>query len=73
MARKATLAEIYSRTLNQQRPLSEVLAEHYPWCCEDAAEIGQVFRELTRSAHDERDAEDGSPRSAPPSSSGAAA
>jgi len=48
VARKATLAEIYSRTLNQQRPLSEVLAEHYPWCCEDAAEIGQVFRELTR-------------------------
>jgi len=35
--------------------------------------LEDVFRELTRSAHDERDAEDGSPRSAPPSSSGAAA
>jgi len=48
VARKATLAEIYSRTLNQQRPLSEVLAEHYPWCCDDSAEIAQIFRELTR-------------------------
>ena len=30
--RKATLADIYSRTVNLQRPLSEVLAEQFPWC-----------------------------------------
>jgi DNA helicase II / ATP-dependent DNA helicase PcrA len=48
VARKGTLAEIYSRTLNQQRPLSEVLAEHYPWCSDDATGIAEVFRELTR-------------------------
>jgi DNA helicase-2/ATP-dependent DNA helicase PcrA len=47
VARKATLAEIYSRTLNLQRPLSEVLGLHYPWCAERAAEIGTLFRELT--------------------------
>jgi DNA helicase-2/ATP-dependent DNA helicase PcrA len=28
--RKSTLADIYSRTVNLQRPLSEVLAEFYP-------------------------------------------
>src|SRR5579872_3028796 len=48
VARKTTLAEIYSRTINQQRPLAEVLAEHYPWCLEAAVEIAEVCRELTR-------------------------
>jgi DNA helicase-2/ATP-dependent DNA helicase PcrA len=48
VARKTTLADIYSRTINLQRPLSEVLAEHYPWCREDAAELAELFRELTR-------------------------
>jgi DNA helicase-2/ATP-dependent DNA helicase PcrA len=30
--RKATLADIYSRTVNAQRPLSELLVEQFPWC-----------------------------------------
>src|SRR4029453_4396071 len=30
--RKASLADIYSRTVNAQRPLSAVLAEQFPWC-----------------------------------------
>jgi hypothetical protein len=30
--RKRTLADIYSRTVNMQAPLSQVLAEHFPWC-----------------------------------------
>ncbi len=47
VARKTTLADIYSRTLNFQRPLSEILAEHYPWCRVESAEIAEVFRELT--------------------------
>jgi ATP-dependent DNA helicase UvrD/PcrA len=45
--RKSTLADIYSRTVNLQRPLSEVLLEFYPWCRSDHTEISQVMREVT--------------------------
>lgn len=45
--RKSTLADIYSRTVNLQRPLSEVLIEFYPWCQSDHTEISQVMREVT--------------------------
>ena len=45
--RKSTLADIYSRTVNLQRPLSEVLAEFYPWCQSDHGEISRVMREVT--------------------------
>jgi DNA helicase-2/ATP-dependent DNA helicase PcrA len=45
--RKSTLADIYSRTVNLQRPLSEVLAEFYPWCQSDQVEISRVMREVT--------------------------
>jgi DNA helicase-2/ATP-dependent DNA helicase PcrA len=45
--RKATLADVYSRTVNLQRPLSEVLVEFYPWCQSDQAEISHVMREVT--------------------------
>jgi DNA helicase-2/ATP-dependent DNA helicase PcrA len=45
--RKSTLADIYSRTVNLQRPLSEVLVEFYPWCRADQTEIAQVMREVT--------------------------
>jgi DNA helicase-2/ATP-dependent DNA helicase PcrA len=41
--RKATLADIYSRTVNAQRPLSEVLAEQFPWCEPHVEEIGRIF------------------------------
>lgn len=47
VARKATLADIYSRTINAQRPLSEVLSEFYPWCRNDHSEIAGVFRAVT--------------------------
>src|SRR4051812_4971114 len=30
--RKDTVAAIYSRCVNAQRPLSEVLPQHFPWC-----------------------------------------
>ena len=41
--RKATLADIYSRTVNAQRPLSELLAEQFPWCEPHTDEIGRIF------------------------------
>jgi DNA helicase-2/ATP-dependent DNA helicase PcrA len=46
--RKATLADIYSRTVNAQRPLSELLAEQFPWCEPYAEEIGRMFRRYGR-------------------------
>jgi DNA helicase II / ATP-dependent DNA helicase PcrA len=42
--RKATLADIHSTTVNAQRPLSEVLAERFPWCERYVDEIGSIFR-----------------------------
>jgi DNA helicase-2/ATP-dependent DNA helicase PcrA len=47
VARKTTLADIYSRTVNLQRPLSEVLSESYPWCRDDHADLAAVFRAVT--------------------------
>jgi ATP-dependent DNA helicase UvrD/PcrA len=41
--RKATLADIYSRTVNAQRPLSEVLSEQFPWCEPYTEDIGRIF------------------------------
>jgi DNA helicase-2/ATP-dependent DNA helicase PcrA len=41
--RKATLADVYSRTVNAQRPLSEVLVEQFPWCEPYTEEIGRIF------------------------------
>jgi DNA helicase-2/ATP-dependent DNA helicase PcrA len=46
--RKATLADVYSRTLNAQRPLSEVLAEQFPWCEPYSDEIGRIFSRYGR-------------------------
>jgi DNA helicase-2/ATP-dependent DNA helicase PcrA len=45
--RKTTLADVYSRTVNLQQPLSHVLAAHYPWCADDADTIAAVCREVT--------------------------
>ncbi len=42
--RKATLLDIYSRTVNAQRPLSEVVAEHAPWCEEHQEALAALFR-----------------------------
>jgi ATP-dependent DNA helicase UvrD/PcrA len=46
--RKASLADIYSRTDNAQRPLSGVLAEQFPWCEPYAGEIGRIFSRYGR-------------------------
>lgn len=45
--RKATLADIYSRTINAQRPLREVLAEDFPWCEEHGDDLAALFRAYT--------------------------
>jgi DNA helicase-2/ATP-dependent DNA helicase PcrA len=41
--RKGTLADIYSRTVNAQRRLSDVLAEQFPWCEPHVEAIGRIF------------------------------
>jgi DNA helicase II / ATP-dependent DNA helicase PcrA len=43
--RKATLLDIYSRTVNAQRPLRELLAEAFPWCERHADDLGRLFVE----------------------------
>ena len=45
--RKGTLLDIYSRTVNAQRELSEVLAESFPWCADYVEEIAGLFRSYT--------------------------
>ena len=45
--RKSTLIDIYSRTVNAQRPLREVLDEDFPWCAEHADALVGLFRGYT--------------------------
>jgi DNA helicase-2/ATP-dependent DNA helicase PcrA len=45
--RKGTLLDIYSRTVNAQRELSEVLVESFPWCADYGEEIAGLFRAYT--------------------------
>ena len=42
--RAQTMLEIYSRTVNAQRPLGEVLAERFPGCAEHHAALAASFR-----------------------------
>ncbi len=46
--RKATLLDIYSRTVNSQRQLSDVLSEHFPWCEEHRDPIAAIFTAYTK-------------------------
>jgi len=45
--RKETLLAVYSRSVNGQRPLSEVLGESFPWCAEYLDELAVLFRAYT--------------------------
>ena len=45
--RKSTLLDIYSRTVNFQRPLSEVVAEAFPWCEEHVEAMAALFKAYT--------------------------
>ena len=42
--RAHTMLDIYSYTVNAQRPLAEVLAERFPWCEEHGEALGESFR-----------------------------
>ncbi|HYM55718.1 MAG TPA: ATP-dependent helicase [Solirubrobacteraceae bacterium] len=41
--RAQTMLDIYSRTVNAQTPLAEVLAESFPWCEEHGDALAEVF------------------------------
>jgi len=41
---KGTCLAIYSRVMNSQAPLADVLQDHYPWCTEWQAELKRLFR-----------------------------
>src|SRR5947209_11128016 len=45
--RKSTLLDIYSRTVNFQKPLSEVVVESFPWCEEQVDEIASLLKAYT--------------------------
>jgi DNA helicase-2/ATP-dependent DNA helicase PcrA len=45
--RKHTLADIYSRTVNAQRPVREIVAESFPWCEEHLDILGPLFQAFT--------------------------
>jgi DNA helicase-2/ATP-dependent DNA helicase PcrA len=45
--RKHTLADIYSRTVNAQRPVREIVAEGFPWCEEHLEVLGPLFQAFT--------------------------
>jgi DNA helicase-2/ATP-dependent DNA helicase PcrA len=42
--RAQTMLDIYSRTVNAQTPLQEVLATSFPWCAEHRDVLAEVFR-----------------------------
>jgi DNA helicase II / ATP-dependent DNA helicase PcrA len=42
--RAQTTLDIYSRMVNAQRPLAEVLAESFPWCEEHRDALAEIFR-----------------------------
>jgi DNA helicase II / ATP-dependent DNA helicase PcrA len=45
--KKSTLLDIYSRTVNAQRTLSEVVAESFPWCEDQVEEIAALLKSYT--------------------------
>ncbi len=45
--RSATLVDIYSRCINNERPLRELLPAEYPWCEPHLAAIAELFRDFT--------------------------
>src|SRR5580692_6695605 len=47
MPRSATLVDAYSRCVNTQRPLREVLAVDFPWCEPHLDAMANLFRAFT--------------------------
>ncbi len=42
--RAPTMLDIYSRTVNAQLPLEQVVAESFPWCAEHREALAETFR-----------------------------
>jgi DNA helicase-2/ATP-dependent DNA helicase PcrA len=42
--RAGTMLDIYSGTVNAQRPLTEIVAERFPWCEEHGEALAAIFR-----------------------------
>jgi DNA helicase II / ATP-dependent DNA helicase PcrA len=42
--RAQTMLDIYSRTVNAQMPLQEILVESFPWCAEHRDALAEIFR-----------------------------
>ena len=45
--KKSTLLDIYSRTVNFQRPLADVVADAFPWCEEHVEAMATLFKAYT--------------------------
>jgi DNA helicase-2/ATP-dependent DNA helicase PcrA len=45
---------ILSRTVNSVQPLSEVLAQHFPWCTADADDLQRLFAAYTEAKQAQR-------------------
>ncbi len=45
--RKETIAAIYSRAVNAQEKLTQVLDERFPWCRDHSDELKELFRQYT--------------------------
>jgi len=45
--KKETIAAIYSRVVNQQAKLDEIIGKHFPWCTDHQDPIRQLFRDYT--------------------------
>ena len=45
--RKHTLIDIYSRTVNAQRPVRDVIDAGFPWCAEHGDDLAALFRAYT--------------------------
>lgn len=39
-----TIGSIYSRVVNEQKPVSEILQKHYPWCADHAEDLIGLFQ-----------------------------
>ena len=50
--RAQTMLDIYSRTVNAQTPLAEVLAECFPWCEEHRDALAETFRSYVERKRD---------------------
>ncbi len=52
--RKSTCLNIYSRCVNAELPLPDVLGRHYPWCANWEDELKKLFRHYERRKHSGR-------------------